>query len=256
MSGFRPRLIPVLLLQNGGLVKTRKFAQPSYIGDAINAVRIFNDLRADELTFLDISASQKGCPPSLDFVREVAAEAHMPFAVGGGIRSLPQIQQLLQAGAEKVVLGSIAVERPEFVGQAAREFGCSTIAVCMDIKKTFWKPPTVWHLNARNNSGQSPLDFARRMQDLGAGELIVQSVERDGSMQGYDLALLRQVADALSIPIVALGGAANLEDLRRGYAEGGAQGLAAGSLFVFHGTMRGVLLNYPTRAQIHRLFSP
>jgi cyclase len=247
---FRPRVIPVLLLRNEGLVKTIGFAKPKYIGDPINAVRIFNDLAADELVFLDIDATRERRRISADFVRRVGEEANMPFAVGGGLRSIADIREVLAAGAEKVVIGSHAVEDPSFVAEAARTFGSSTIVVCIDVKSSFFGGPRVATVNATKSSGLSPEEFARSMEQRGAGELIVQSVDRDGAMSGYDLELVRKVASAVTVPVVALGGAGKLDDLRRAHVEAHATGLAAGSLFVYQGPKRGVLINYPERSEL------
>lgn len=247
---FRPRVIPVLLLRDGGLVKTVRFAKSKYLGDPINAVRIFNDLRADELIFLDILASRQKRLISLDFVREVGEEANMPFSVGGGVRTLADIRSILSAGAEKVVLNTVAARDPEFIARAADAFGSSTVAVCMDIKTPRFGKPQTWAMSGTEATGMGPREFARLAAEKGAGELIVQSIERDGMMQGYDLDLIRGIADAVTIPVVALGGAGRLDDLRRAYAEGRATAVAAGSLFVFHGPRRGVLINYPERADL------
>jgi cyclase len=247
---FRPRVMPVLLLRDGALVKTRGFGRADYIGDPINAVRIFNELRADELVFLDIEASRKGHTVSPEFVRQVGDEANMPFAVGGGIRSLAQIRELLAAGTEKVVIGTEAASRPGFITEAAAAFGSSTIVVCMDVKRRFFGDARVWVQGGRRATPYLPQEFASLMARNGAGELIVQSIERDGSMTGYDLTLVRQIAAAVSIPVVALGGAGSLSHMREAYHQGLATGLAAGSMFVFHGPHRGVLINYPTRAEL------
>jgi cyclase len=247
---FRPRVIPVLLLRNGGLVKTEGFGKQRYIGDPINAVRIFNDLRADELVFLDILATREGRLISLDFVRDVGEEANMPFAVGGGIRSLEDIRQILSAGAEKVVLNSVAAETPDFIAQAADSFGSSTITVCIDVKRKRLGASQTWIAAGSRATGYVPEEFARLAEEKGAGEIIVQSIQRDGTMQGYDLDLIARVSEAVTIPVVALGGAGSLDDLKRAYRETHASALAAGSMFVFHGPRRGVLINYPDRAEL------
>jgi len=250
---FRPRVIPVLLLRNGGLVKTEKFGAHRYIGDPINAVRIFNDHRADELVFLDILATREGRLISLDFVRDVGEEANMPFAVGGGIRSLADIRNILSAGAEKVVLNSIAAESPDFIAQAADSFGSSTITVCMDVKQKRFGGPKTWTVGGTRPTEYAPEEFAKVAEDKGAGEIIVQSIPRDGTMSGYDLNLINCVSQAVTIPVVALGGASGLDDLHRVYRETHATGLAAGSMFVYHGPKRGVLINYPDRAELQFL---
>jgi cyclase len=251
---FRPRVIPVLLLRNGGLVKTERFGKQRYIGDPINAVRIFNDHRADELVFLDILATREGRLISLDFVRDVGEEANMPFAVGGGIRSLQDIRNILSAGAEKVVLNSFAAENPDFIAQAADSFGSSTITVCIDVKQKRFGAARTWTAGGTRATEYAPEEFARLAEDRGAGEIIVQSIQRDGTMEGYDLDLIGRVSQAVTIPVVALGGAGSLDDLRRAYDETHASALAAGSMFVYHGPKRGVLINYPDRAEL--TFSP
>jgi cyclase len=253
---FRPRVIPVLLLRNGGLVKTEGFGDQHYIGDPINAVRIFNDLRADELVFLDILATPEGRLISLDFVRDVGEEANMPFAVGGGIRSLEDIRSILSAGAEKVVINTYAAENPDFIAEAADAFGSSTITVCMDVKKKRLSAPQTWIAGGTRATGHAPEDFARLAEDRGAGEIIVQSISRDGTMEGYDLELVGRVSEAVTIPVVALGGAGGVDHLRQAYRETYASGLAAGSMFVFHGPKRGVLISYPDRADMQFSSSP
>jgi imidazole glycerol-phosphate synthase subunit HisF len=247
---FRPRVIPVLLLRNGGLVKTEAFGKQRYIGDPINAVRIFNDLRADELVFLDILATRERRRISLDFVRDVGEEANMPFAVGGGIRSLEDIREILSAGAEKVVVNSFAAENPDFIAQAADAFGSSTITVCIDVKKKRLGAPRTWIASGTQATDYAPEEFARLAEEKGAGEIIVQSISRDGTMEGYDLDLIARVSEAVTIPVVALGGAGGLEHLRQAYDQTYASALAAGSMFVFHGPRRGVLINYPDRAEL------
>lgn len=247
---FRPRVIPVLLLRQGGLVKTARFGRHAYVGDPINAVRIFNQLDADELVFLDILASREKRLIPLDFVRDVGEEANMPFAVGGGIRTLEDIRRILSAGAEKVVLGTVAAQDPGFVAEAAEAFGSSTITVCIDVKKKLFGREQAWVLSGTGPTGLAPEECARRAEARGAGEIIIQSMDRDGTMQGYDLDLVRRVADAVTIPVVALGGAGTVADLVRGHAEGHATAVAAGSLFVFQGPRRGVLINYPARSEV------
>ncbi len=250
---FRPRVIPVLLLKGAGLVKSVQFGRYKYIGDPINAVRIFNDMQADELVFLDIEATRRGKVISLDFVGNVGEEAQMPFCVGGGITTMEQIRDILAAGAEKVVIGHQAALNPRFIRQAADTFGSSTIAVCMDVKKHWLKGQRVFTLNATSDTPYKPVEFARLMEDMGAGELILQSVDSDGKMLGYDLELISQVASQSTIPVVALGGAGNLVHLQQGF-NSGASALAAGSLFVFHGPNRGVLINYPDKNIVRNLF--
>lgn len=247
---FRPRIIPVLLLKDLALVKSVRFKNHRYIGDPINAVRIFNELRADELVFLDIEASGKNRLLSPDFVRDVGEEARMPFSVGGGIKSLGDIKSLIAAGAEKVVIGTKAGRDPDFIKTASEEFGSPTIVVCIDAKRSFFKGRRAWVLNATMPLTHTPLEFARLMQEKGAGELIIQSVDRDGEMEGFDIDLIRSITTAVDVPVIALGGAGRKEDLVEAYRDGHANGLAAGSLFVYQGKDRGVLINYPEKEEL------
>lgn len=241
---YRPRIIPVLLIKNGHLVKTTKFNNYNYIGDPINAVRLFNELEADELIILDIDASTKGKCISNLLVKEIGEEANMPFVVGGGIRSCSDIQSLLRSGAEKVILGNSAAEKPTFIKEASEEFGSSTISVCIDVYKPRWRRQQVYRLNGRIRCTLDPLSYAKIIQDHGAGELVVQSINRDGSMSGYDLKLIAEIAKSVSIPVVALGGAGSGNDLKELREQTGVNGMAAGSLFVYFGTQKGVLINY------------
>lgn len=251
---FRPRIIPVLLLNENHLVKSQQFRNYRYIGDPINAVRIFNELMADELVFLDISATRNKRTVSYDMVKNIGEEANMPFCVGGGIRELTQIKEIISSGAEKVIIGSYAVENPGFIKKASNEFGSSTITVCIDVKKKLFGKEQVWTLNGSKPTGLDPLNFAQLMEKNGAGEIIVQSIEQDGKMNGYNLKLTKHISENLSIPTIALGGAGKLEDLKKAFIEAGATGLAAGSLFVYYGQNKGVLINYPEKKDIQFLY--
>jgi cyclase len=251
---FRPRVIPVLLLQNQGLVKSVKFKNYRYIGDPINAVKLFNDLRADELVFLDINASNEGRRISLDFVEKAGDECSMPFAVGGGIKTINDIRVILNAGAEKVIINTSAGKNPEFIREAATEFGSSTIVVCMDVQKKKFRKETTYIYSGKKSTGYDPVDFACLMEEKGAGEILVQSIDYDGTMTGYNLELIRRISDKLTIPVVACSGAGELSHLASAYYEANASALAAGSLFVFHGTRKAVLINYPDKEQLSSLF--
>jgi imidazole glycerol-phosphate synthase subunit HisF len=251
---FRPRVIPVLLLRNQGLVKSVKFKDYKYIGDPINAVRLFNDLRADELVFLDITANKENRKISLDFVRKVGDECNMPFAVGGGIRTLLDIKEILNAGAEKVVLGTVAAENPDFVHQASEEFGSSSIVVCIDIKKRFLGSGLVWIYSGTKATEYDPAGYAQQMAKKGAGELFIQSIENDGMMGGYNLEVISEISNAVTIPVIACSGAGSIEDLNRAIVEGNASAVAAGSLFVYFGPRRAVLINYPSKDELDKIF--
>src|SRR5664280_2498242 len=247
---YRPRIIPVLLLQNKGLVKSIKFKDFRYIGDPINAVRILNDLKADELMFIDILATKENRTISIDFVKNVGEEANMPFSAGGGIRTLENIRKIIEAGAEKVILNSIAGEEPGFVTEAANTFGSSAITVCIDVKKDILGKEKVWIRAGTKSINSDPVKYARQMEDMGAGEIIVQSIDRDGTMKGYDINLLKKVAESVTIPVVSLGGAGKWNDLIELNDLVSLNGLAAGSLFVYYGERRAVLVNYPERESI------
>ncbi|MGA1977618.1 MAG: AglZ/HisF2 family acetamidino modification protein [Bacteroidales bacterium] len=250
---YRPRIIPVLLLKNKGLVKSIKFKNHRYIGDPINAVRIFNELKADELAFIDILATREKRTISPDFVRNVGEEANMPFSAGGGIRTLEDIRRILGAGAEKVILNTIAGEDPVFVRKAADTFGTSTISVCIDVKKNVWGKEKAWIRAGEKSIQPDPVRFAKQMEENGAGEIVIQSIDRDGTMKGYDIDLVKRIAGSVGIPVVCLGGAGEFEDMVTINSEVQLNGLAAGSLFIYHGKRRAVLVNYPEKKQILKL---
>ena len=247
---FRPRIIPVLLLQGNALVKSKGFKDFRYIGDPINAVKVFNDLKADELVFLDIEATKEKRTISTELVRQVGEEANMPFAVGGGIKNLDEIQNIIAKGAEKVIINTCAVENPKFIREASDNFGSSTIVVCIDVKKKFFSGEVVWRNSGSKSSKYSPKDFAKIIEENGAGEIIIQSINKDGTMSGYDLDLVKEISTAVAIPVVALGGAGNLEHMIEAYKKGFASALAAGSLFVFQGPNKGVLINYIEKSDL------
>ena len=251
---YRPRIIPVLLLQNKGLVKSVKFKNHRYIGDPINAVRIFNELKADELAFIDILATKENRTISIDFVKGVGEEANMPFSAGGGIRTLEDIRKIIEAGAEKVILNSIAGENPGFIRKAANDFGSSTITVCIDVKNDFLGNEKVWIKAGTKSINTNPIQFARQMEENGAGEIIIHSIDQDGTMTGYDINLVEKIANSVSIPVVALGGAGKLEHFIDLNTSVSLNGYAAGSLFVYHGERNAVLVNYPERKEILEIF--
>ena len=239
-----------MLLKKLALFKSIQFKKHKYIGDPINAVRIFNDLKADELIFLDIEASKNKTLISLDFVKNVGEEACMPFAVGGGIKTIKDIKAIINAGAEKVVICTQAVENPDFIKEASEVFGSSTIVVCIDVKKKIFGGLRACVLSGSKMTSFSPVEFAQLMEENGAGELIVQSIDRDGMMEGYNTELIKSISTSVSLPVVALGGAGKKEDLEEAFQKGYANGLAAGSLFVYQSKNRGVLINYPEKNEL------
>lgn len=251
---FRPRVIPVLLLRNLGLVKSVRFKDFRYIGDPINAVKIFNDLRADELVFLDINASKENRKISLDFVKQVGDECKMPFSVGGGIRSIKDIREILNSGAEKVVINTAAAENPDFIREASEEFGSSTIIVSIDVKKRLLGNNSVWIYSGSKQLKYNPVDYARLAAEKGAGEILIQNIDYDGLMGGYDIDIISQISNTVTIPVIACSGAGNNNDLKIAIKDGNASAVAAGSLFVYFGPRKAVLINYPTKEELHSLF--
>ena len=247
---LRPRLIPCLLLRNGGLVKTVGFAEPKYVGDPINAVRIFNEKEVDELMVVDIDATRLGHEPNFHLVAQLAAECRMPLSYGGGVKSVEQVERIVGLGVEKVAMASAAVDDPSLISRAAERVGSQSVVVVMDVKKAgFTRQPEVVTRNATVRTGHEPAEFARRAQELGAGEIVLNVVDRDGRMTGYDLALAEQVWRSVSVPLTVLGGAGSLADLGELISRYPVIGAAAGSLFVFKGKYRAVLINYPTPAE-------
>ena len=241
-----PRVIPCLLLKNAGLVKTVRFKDPTYVGDPINAVKIFNDKEVDELVFLDITATLEKKRPQMSLLARIVGESFMPFSYGGGIRSLDDIQDILRLGVEKVCINSFAVENPPFIRSAANAFGSSTIVISLDVKKSLFGKYEVAIYGGRKGTGLDPVHHAKIMEGMGAGELMVNSIDRDGTMKGYDIDLIKRVSEAVSIPVIACGGAGRLSDFGEAIKEGGASAVAAGSFFVFHGKHRAVLISYPS----------
>ncbi|MEZ0394848.1 MAG: AglZ/HisF2 family acetamidino modification protein [Anaerolineales bacterium] len=249
---IRPRVIPALLLKGQGLVKTVRFKEPRYLGDPINIVRIFNDKEVDELIFLDITATNEKRRPPFEMLGKITGECFMPLGYGGGIRSLEDVRTLLGLGIEKVILNTAAVEMPDLVGQVADYAGSQAVVISMDVKRNLLGKYEVFIHSGRQGTGLDPVRHAQEMERRGAGELFVNSIDRDGTMQGYDLDLIRRVAEAVSIPVIACGGAGNLQHLAEAI-QAGASAAAAGSLFVFQGPLRGVLISYPSREELGRL---
>jgi cyclase len=245
-----PRVIPILLLSGRGLVKGEGFKKHRYVGDPINAVKIFDAKEVDELIILDIDATRENRTPPLDLVQKVADQCLMPFGVGGGIRGVADARLILSAGAEKVCLNTAALERPELVSELAGAFGSQSVVVSLDVRKRLLGGYEVCVRGGTKGISRDPVETARRMEAAGAGEIMVHSVDRDGKMAGYDLALVRGVADAVGIPVIAAGGAGSHEDLRLVLTEGRASAAAAGAMFVFHGRRRAVLISYPSKAEL------
>lgn len=247
---LRIRVIPCLLLRGQGLVKTTKFRDSTYVGDPINAIRIFNDKEVDELILLDIGASREGRGPPLQTIRDFASECFMPVAYGGGIGSLREARDVLALGIEKIVINTAALRRPELIAEIAREVGAQAVVVSIDAKKRLLGGYEVMGAGGTERTGLRPAEHAKRMVELGAGEIFLNAIDKDGTQSGYDLALVREVADAVSVPVIACGGAGTLAHLSQAVSEGHASAVAAGSMFVFHGRHRAVLISYPSRAEL------
>ncbi|WP_440112847.1 AglZ/HisF2 family acetamidino modification protein [Acidovorax sp. BL-A-41-H1] len=248
----KTRVIPVLLLRGTGLVKTAKFKDPKYIGDPINAIRIFNEKEVDELVFIDITASPEGRPPQFDLLKDIAGEAFMPMAYGGGVSSLDQIKKIFGLGFEKIIINTAAYRRLELISEAAAIFGSQSIVGAIDVKSGLWGR---YELRSQGGRKKEPVGLAEHLAALeraGVGEVLVNSVDRDGTMSGYDLTLLKQVRACVKVPVVACGGAAGVNDFVAAVETGQADAVAAGSMFVFVGPHRAVLINYPERAVLAR----
>lgn len=251
----RIRVIPSLLIQNGGLVKSVKFEGHKYVGDPINAVKIFNDKEVDEILILDISATKNNKPPVLETIKEMASEAFMPLGYGGGITTLDQIKQLVAAGVEKVVLNAAAFENPQLVTDAAQYVGSQSVVVSIDVKRDFLGRSRVYVRNGSKNTGCDPTQYAIQMERAGAGELLLNSIEKEGTFNGFDLPLIEKVCSAIKIPVVAAGGAGKLSDFVQAI-QSGASAVSVGSMFVFQMPHRAVLISYPDQKELkEKVFS-
>jgi cyclase len=247
------RVIPILLLQNGALVKSVQFQRHQYIGDPINAVKIFNDKEVDEMMVLDISATPERRTPDLALIRNLAEEAFMPLAYGGGITQLDQIKQLIHMGIEKVVINTAAAKNPGLITAAANWAGSQSLVVSMDVKKNMLGKYHPYTNNGQQKLPLTPGQFARQMEDAGAGEILLQDISKDGSFSGYALDIIRNVSDAVRIPVVAAGGAGSITDFVDA-VKAGASAVAAGSMFVLQRAHRAVLMSYPSQEELKNQF--
>jgi cyclase len=242
---LRSRIIPVLLMRDSGLVKTRGFKDDKYVGDPINAVKVFNEKEVDELSILDIDATAEGREPHYDHLRSIAVESRMPLCYGGGVTTAQQAAHLIKLGFEKVSVSSAALRRPELVREMADAVGRQSVVVTLDVRKAgLLRHHSVFTHNGRNAVKGKPVDLVQQFEDLGAGEIVINNIERDGMMNGYDLDLARDVRAATSVPMTMIGGAGSAEHLRELIEAIGICGAAAGSLFVFNGVYRAVLISY------------
>lgn len=251
----QPRIIPCLLVHEGGLVKTTRFGDPKYVGDPINAVRIFNEKEVDELIVVDIDATREGREPNYRMIADLANECRMPLCYGGGVQTVEQVERIIGFGVEKVALSSAAIGRPELVSEAARQVGSQSVVVVLDVARTgLLRRYEVMTHNGKVKTGLDPVPWAKRLEELGAGEVVVNAIERDGVMQGYDLDLATRIREAITLPMTLLGGAGSLTDIEDLIRTHRIIGAAAGSLFVFKGKYRAVLINYPNRSEKNALF--
>jgi cyclase len=251
---LRPRIIPSLLLHDKGLVKTVNFKSPKYVGDPINAVRIFNEKEVDELAFFDIDATVLNNEPDYDLIEKLANQSRMPLCYGGGVKTVEQAQKIFSLGVEKIALSSAAIVTPKLVTQIADRVGSQSVIVVLDIKKKILGGYEIYTHNGKKPTGINPIKFAKELEQLGAGEIIINSIDQDGVMKGYDLNLIDKIAETISIPLTVLGGAGSFADIEKVIEKHGVIGLAAGSLFVFKGPYKAVLINYPTQTEKNKIF--
>jgi cyclase len=250
----RIRVIPVLLLKNTGLYKTIKFKEPRYIGDPMNAVKLFNDKEVDELIFLDITATKEKKVPNYEAISEVASECFMPFSYGGGIDSMEKMSLLFSIGVEKVVLNTILHSNLNLVKEAADRYGSQSIVASIDVKKSLFGKYEVFTHSGTINTKKDPIQFAIEMENAGVGEIIINSIDRDGVMKGYDIDLIKNITSKLDVPLIACGGAGTIDDLSKAVKEGHASAVGAGSMFIYHGKHNAVLINYPNQQDLKKIY--
>lgn len=246
------RVIPCLLLKDEGLVKTRQFRKPVYVGDPVNVIRIFNDKEVDELVLLDIGSPRTGAGPQFDLLEQVASECFMPLAYGGGIAAVEHAERLFKIGFEKIILNRAAIEKPELVTSLVRAFGSQAVVASIDVGKTLLGKSRVFAGGLKKTS-LDPVAHATRVSELGVGEILLTSISREGELNGYDIDLIRRVSAAVPVPVIASGGAGGMSHFREAVSAGGASAVAAGSCFVFNGPHRAVLISYPTPQEVRRL---
>ena len=249
---LKQRVIPCLLLKDGGLVKTLKFANPKYVGDPINAIRIFSDKEVDELMVLDISASKEKREPDYALIEQFAGECFMPLCYGGGVTTVEQARRLFALGVEKVCLQTAALRDMSLVTQISQRFGAQSVLVSADVKRNLFGKRLLYSAATGKTLDMPWLDFLKRAVEAGAGEVVLNAVDRDGTMQGMDIDMIREASAALSVPLVAVGGAGSLKDIKAA-VDAGASAVSAGAFFVFHGPHRAVLITYPKYAELETL---
>jgi len=247
---LKTRIIPCLLLRGRGLYKTAKFKDPTYVGDPINAVKIFNEKEVDELIFLDITATPEKKEPAYSIIEDIASECFMPLTYGGGVTSIDQMRRLYRMGVEKISLNTAAFNNRRLVEESCAIFGSSSVIAAIDVKKTFLGKNEVYIAGGKINTKEDPIRYAEQLAKLGVGEIFINSIDRDGTMAGYDVEFLKKLGNAVDTPLIACGGAGNLNHMHEAVTQARIPALAAGSMFVFHGKHRAVLINYPNRAEL------
>jgi cyclase len=247
---LRPRVIPTLLLRDDSLVKTVRFGKYRYVGDPVNTARIFNEVEVDELAFLDITATLSGQEPNLDLLAEIADECFMPLAYGGGIHTFEQARAILSIGFEKVIVNSQAVEEPALLTGLAEHFGSQAIIASIDVRRRPAGGATVWTRSGTHDTGRDPIAWASEVELRGAGEVLLTSIDREGTWDGYDIELVKSVANAITVPLIANGGAGSVDDIGRVIREAGASAAAVGSMVVFQRKGMGILVNFPAAERL------
>ena len=250
---LQKRVIPCLLLHKGGLYKTQKFKNPTYIGDPINAIKIFNTKEVDELMFFDIDASAKNKDPNYKMIEDIASECFMPLCYGGGVKTIEQMKRIYSLGVEKISISSEAILNPSLIQEAASVFGNQAVIVTIDVKKDFWKKKKVFINNGKKNTKKNPIDFVKQLENMGAGEVIINSIDNDGVMKGFDNELLKELKLIINIPIIALGGAGNLNHIKEVFEISKIDAAACGSMFVYQGPLKGILINYPPYQKLQEM---
>lgn len=251
---LRPRIIPSLLIQDNGLVKTVNFKNPKYVGDPINAVKIFNEKEVDELAIFDIDATVKGLEPNYSLIERIANQSRMPLCYGGGVKTVEQAQRIFGLGIEKIALSSSVLQDPKLITQIADRVGAQSVIVVLDVKKKLLGGYEVYTHNGKKATGINPFKFIEEAQKLGAGEIVINSIDQDGVMKGFDMSLIEKARERSSLPMTVLGGAGTLEDIKKVIDKHNIIGVAAGSLFVFKGKYKAVLINYPNKSEKDLLF--
>lgn len=252
---LRPRIIPSLLIKSNGLVKSIQFKNHKYIGDPINAVKIFNEKEVDEIMILDIDATAHDREPDYKLIEALASECRMPLCYGGGVKTVEQAQKIFELGVEKVAISSEFVHNPKLITEIGTRVGSQSIIVVLDVKKSKLGKYEIWTHNATKNTGKDPVEFAKEVELLGAGEVVINSIDADGMMKGYDIELINKIRNVISLPLTVLGGAGTLKDIGSLISKYKIIGAAAGSLFVFKGVFKAVLINYPSPSEKAALLS-